>query len=170
MFKRQNDVPPTTNQEPSVPASPEQPVLNSLTTTSAPAVTARAVKPTQKPLIGENVRITGDISFDGELIIEGLVKGDVTSNDPNASLVVQKSAAIDGNVKVSTIQHNGTIRGSVESDGLLTVSNSGAVVGPVKYNQLVLEMGAVVNGSLEQVFSEAAPFDADNRSGRSGEM
>lgn len=167
MFKRQNDVPAAPSQEPSVPVTPEQLPYNAVTTTPTPAT--RVVKPTQKPLIGENVRINGDISFDGELIIEGLVKGDVTSNDPNANLVVQQSASIDGNVKVSTIQHNGTIRGSVESDGLLTVSNSGTVVGPVKYNQLVLEMGAVVNGSLEQVFSEAAPFDSAARTGRANE-
>lgn len=140
--------------------------------TSAPAPTARMVQPAQKPLIGANVQIDGNVSFSGDLIIEGVVNGDVTSADQSAHLVVQPGASIEGNVKVSNVQHNGAIRGSVDSNGLLTISSSGSVVGPVKYNRLVLEMGAVVNGSLEQVHVDApqatmqsAPVFVDGRAG-----
>lgn len=143
------------------------------TVSSTPTPTSRVVHPVQKPLIGANVRINGDVSFDGDLIIEGVVKGDVTSTDQNAHLVVQPGASIDGNVKIANVQHNGTIRGSVESNGLLTISTTGSVVGPVKYNRLVLEMGAVVNGSLEQVHVDApqmvAQPEAQYVDGRAGD-
>jgi cytoskeletal protein CcmA (bactofilin family) len=111
------------------------------------------------PAIGKHVRINGDIDFEGELRIEGLINGNISSSDPNAHLIVEKGAEIDGDVNASTVELRGIIRGSVESNGLLTVNTSGRIDGSVKYNQLTLERGGVINGSLESVFGEAAPFD-----------
>lgn len=148
MFERKktDSTQPTLN-EPTVPTE------NTANTNHAPNT---PVHSSQKPLIGKNVLINGDVTFHGDLILEGVVKGDVISADENAHLVIQNGASINGDVKVAHIQHNGSILGSVESSGLLTVSTTGTVVGPVKYNQLILEMGAVVNGTLEQIHVDVA--------------
>lgn len=116
------------------------------------------MKTTATSAIGKHVRINGDVNFEGDLRIEGLIAGDVFSEDPNAHVVIEKGAEIDGNVNASTIELRGTIRGSVESNGLLTVSGSGRIDGAVRYSQLTLERGGVVNGSLESVFGEVAPL------------
>jgi cytoskeletal protein CcmA (bactofilin family) len=104
--------------------------------------------------------IKGNIEFEGELLIQGKVQGDISSSpDSKGTLVIEEKAEVEGNVNVPVIKVGGVLRGDVASTELLHITSSGSIEGPVRYNNLQLESGSSVAGSLSPEF-KAKPRSA----------
>ena len=104
--------------------------------------------------------IKGNIEFEGELLIQGKVQGDISSSpDSKGTLGIEEKAEVEGNVNVPVIKVGGVLRGDVASTELLFFLSSGSIEGPVRYNNLQLESGSSVAGSLSPEFN-AKPCSA----------
>lgn len=114
---------------------------------------------TVETLIGDKTTFTGDIEFKGGLLrIEGVVKGSITASDEtDGVLVLAESGRIEGNVHVPNVVVNGTVTGNIFSGKRIELEGKARVVGDIKYNNIEMGLGAVVNGSLVR---EAAPAPA----------
>jgi cytoskeletal protein CcmA (bactofilin family) len=100
-------------------------------------------------LIPAGTVIRGDIVFGGGLRIDGKVEGSIsTTNGDAGTLVVSEQAEVDGEVKVSHVVVNGTIRGPVVADDYLELQAKARDVGDVTYRKLEMHLGAVVQGRL----------------------
>ena len=117
---------------------------------------APSYQPTQRTVsgvIGPRMVIKGNIEFEGELLIQGKVQGDISSSpDSKGTLVIEEKAEVEGNVNVPVIKVGGVLRGDVASTELLHITSSGSIEGPVRYNNLQLESGSSVAGSLSPEF------------------
>lgn len=100
-------------------------------------------------LIGAGTVVQGDVAFRGGLRIDGEVQGNVTGIDGEpCTLVVSEAARILGEIRVSHVVINGTVRGPVCALELLELQAKARVEGDVTYRTLEMQVGAVVQGRL----------------------
>jgi len=100
-------------------------------------------------LITVDTKISGDVSFSGVLFVDGHIKGDITAQDGNHSLLtVGAQGHIEGEVKVPQVVVYGYIKGDVHSSEHLNLQKESRIEGDVFYNLLEMSMGASVNGQL----------------------
>lgn len=92
-------------------------------------------------LITEDMRIDGNLSGDGELHIDGLVRGDLTV----ARLTVGESGRIEGSVVAETFDCRGRITGSITAKAVHLYATA-HVDGDVTHDQLSIEAGAFIQG------------------------
>lgn len=107
-------------------------------------------------VIGPHMVISGDIQFQGELLIQGTVTGNISSqNDEKSILRIDEKASVTGDVDVPVVKVAGVLRGNVSASELLHLQPSGHIEGPVKYNNIQLESGGTLSGSLSPEFKNA---------------
>ena len=99
-------------------------------------------------LISSETTITGDISFTGQLDIEGTVNGSVQGASGDAVLRVVSGGRVAGEIKVPHATVNGKVEGDVHSSERLVLSEQAVIDGDVYYNLIEMAAGAKVNGGL----------------------
>ena len=99
-------------------------------------------------LISSETTITGDITFTGQLDIEGTVIGSVQSASGDAVLRVVSGGRVAGEIKVPHATVNGKVEGDVHSSERLVLSEQAVIDGDVYYNLIEMAAGAKVNGGL----------------------
>ena len=94
----------------------------------------------------------GFINANGELIIEGKVKGNIYAEDDSAALIrVAEKGSVEGEVCVPSIVVNGLVQGDVRSAKHIELAAKAVVVGNVYYNLIEMVMGSEVNGNLMHI-------------------
>lgn len=96
-------------------------------------------------LIGEGVKIVGDICDCQQIEIYGTVEGDLEVEE----LIVHENGLHKGNVKTDRAQVYGSIDGEVVVKHLLDVKAKGSVAGKTQYGDIAIEVGGRVVGTLE---------------------
>ena len=99
-------------------------------------------------LISSETTITGDITFTGQLDIEGTVNGSVQAASGDAVLRVVSGGRVAGEIKVPHATVNGKVEGDVHSSERLGLSEQAVIDGDVYYNLIEMAAGAKVNGGL----------------------
>ena len=103
-------------------------------------------------LISRTTEIIGDIHFNGELIIEGRVKGNIYADDDSRALIrIAERGAVEGEICVPSAVVNGLVQGDVRSSNHLELAAKAVVVGNVYYNLIEMVMGSEVNGNLMHI-------------------
>jgi cytoskeletal protein CcmA (bactofilin family) len=101
---------------------------------------------TSSNTIGKGTAITGDIETYGNIRIDGRVKGNITTK---SKLVLGDSSFVDGNVLAQNAEIEGEVTGRVEVTELLVLKPSAKISGDIITNKMIVEAGAVFNGSCE---------------------
>ncbi len=102
-------------------------------------------------LIGMTADLKGNIVFSGGLRIDGKVKGNITAEDgENSVLILGEHAEIRGNITVPHIISNGKIRGHVHCSARIELESQAEIHGDVHYKILGIEHGAAIRGNLVQ--------------------
>jgi len=100
-------------------------------------------------LIGAGTSIEGNVVFSGGLRVDGLVRGNIVSEDGKpGTLVISEQARIEGEIRVPHIVINGAVAGPVHSSEYVELQAKANVTGDVHYNTLEMQLGAVVEGRL----------------------
>ena len=105
--------------------------------------------PKVSTVVGHGTEITGDISFNGGLHLDGKIVGNVSGSEGETSTVtVSEQGVIEGDVRVDSLILNGTIIGDVYANERVELASEARVTGTVYYRLLEMAMGAEVNGQL----------------------
>jgi len=100
-------------------------------------------------LIGRNTSLQGDIIFSGGLHVDGVIKGNVIAEEGSTSVLrVSEHGRIEGEVRVPTINLDGTVNGDVYASQGIELASHARVNGNVFYELIEMAMGAEVNGNL----------------------
>ena len=100
-------------------------------------------------LFETDIEIVGDVSFSGELYLQGRVNGNlVAPNDSNASLFLQDSSEVIGEIRVPLLVISGKVSGDIFSTRRISLKAGAEVVGNIHYAEIHVEQGASINGSL----------------------
>jgi cytoskeletal protein CcmA (bactofilin family) len=94
-------------------------------------------------VIGEGTRISGDISSNGDLRIDGTVEGNLLTS---GKCVLGITGVIKGNIDAKNADISGQVRGDITIQNLLLVKSSGKVHGDIKTSKIVVENGGEFNG------------------------
>ncbi len=108
-------------------------------------------------LIGAGTTVHGDLLFTGGLRVDGTIHGSVATVDHQpGTLVVSEQARVEGEVRVSHVVINGTVKGPVVANDYLELQAKARVHGDVQYRSLEMHVGAVVEGKLAHAEQETA--------------
>lgn len=134
---------------------------------NAPASNSNAGQNDQKirsarvdTLIGKGTTIDGDLRFSGGLHVEGVIKGNLSAEGDDATLILAEHGHIQGEVRVPSMVLNGMIDGDVFASGKVELFEKAKICGDVYYNLLEMAVGAEVNGKLVRQRPEAATYSA----------
>ncbi|MBC53293.1 MAG: cell shape determination protein CcmA [Gammaproteobacteria bacterium] len=117
---------------------------------------ARKSKVMAHTLISAATELKGDLNFDGELIVEGRVTGDISApEDSNAVLRVAEQGMVEGDINVPHVVINGVVKGDIHAGNHIELAAKASITGDVHYHLIEMVMGARVNGSL--LFSGEQP-------------
>ncbi len=115
-------------------------------------------------LISKDAEIVGDISFSGNLDIEGHVTGNIVAVSGKDALVrVIDKGCVQGEIRAPSVMINGRVEGSVHASKHLELAAKASVAGDVYYTLVEMAVGAEVNGSMTHV-------DASDAKIKSGEQ
>ena len=97
-------------------------------------------------LIGETMRIKGEISSRDELRVDGEVEGKVESQ---SRLTVNANGKVDATIKAAEVVIGGTVKGNVEATQRIVLKKGANLVGDVKTAGIVIEDGAYFRGGID---------------------
>ena len=98
-------------------------------------------------IIGPSLFISGEITSDEDLTIEGSVRGHVIVR--NATLSIGPHARMDGNVRGPRVIIAGCLRGGVSAGERIELRASAVVDGSLSANRVVIADGAQFNGGID---------------------
>jgi cytoskeletal protein CcmA (bactofilin family) len=105
-------------------------------------------KPKIETWIGGNVNIVGNVSFTGACSVDGSIEGNLSSDDPDSTLILGENGVIIGNAYAANIYANGRIDGNVVASKKVELHPKARINGDLHYNLLEMAVGAGVNGKL----------------------
>jgi cytoskeletal protein CcmA (bactofilin family) len=89
--------------------------------------------------------ITGDIVSDGDVRVDGTIKGNIKLG---GKLVVGEHGSVEGEVECKNAAIAGKVEGTLKVSQTLSVSASGKISGQVHTEKLSVEPGAEFNGTV----------------------
>ena len=99
--------------------------------------------------VGNGTTLTGEANFKGMLRVDGHLSGRVSSAD--GTLIVSTNGQVDANVEVAVAQIYGTINGDVTASKRIEMGRVSRVTGNIQAPALVIENGAIFEGSCRMV-------------------
>jgi cytoskeletal protein CcmA (bactofilin family) len=96
--------------------------------------------------VGDVLKFTGEVTFKSTLRIDGNFCGQVKSE--GGTLIVSSGAQITkATIDVGVAKINGTVEGDINASDEVTLGHSSNVTGNILTRALMVEKGAVFNGS-----------------------
>jgi cytoskeletal protein CcmA (bactofilin family) len=116
---------------------------------------ARDIKDgTLSGFVGNGTVLTGEATFRGMLRVDGHVTGRVTSED--GTLIVGTGGQVDADIEVAVATVNGTVNGDIIAAQRLELGRAARVNGNIQTPQLIIEQGAIFEGSCRMMQLKAA--------------
>ena len=112
---------------------------------------------TEEPVatvIAEEVHIKGSLRFETSLMIKGSLEGEITSE---GLLVVGPTAKINATIVTKRLVSHGEIRGDVTAGEEVVLKGTAVQTGRIMTPSLIMEGGALFNGSCVMKRGEQAP-------------
>ena len=97
-------------------------------------------------VIGKGTVLEGNIETAGNIRIEGKIIGNLKSK---SKVALGNSSMVDGNVSAQNADVEGTVKGKVEIGDMLVLKSTATVHGDISTGKLVVEPGAVFNGTCK---------------------
>lgn len=95
-------------------------------------------------LIGNGTSITGDINSNGDVRIDGMLKGNITTS---GKLVVGPTGKIEGNVNCQNADVSGEIHGKLTIAEMLSLKASAKILGDIITGKISIEPNATFTGT-----------------------
>jgi cytoskeletal protein CcmA (bactofilin family) len=99
--------------------------------------------------VGTGTALTGEVSFRGMLRVDGHLTGRVTSED--GTLIIGTGGQVDAEIEVVIAVINGTVNGDITARQRLEMGRAARVNGNVQTPALVVEQGAIFEGSCRMI-------------------
>ena len=105
--------------------------------------------------ISQGLKGRGELSFRGKLRFSGEWLGQISSDDPEAWLLVRSGATVRGTIRVSNVVIEGTLEDASIESSFVHVTSGAKVFGRIQADKIVCDSGALVQGRV--VAAKALP-------------
>lgn len=107
-------------------------------------------------LINEGCKISGEVSGDGDFIVNGEVAGDC---DINGTVTLARNGFWQGSLQASNVVVAGQIEGDITASGKVEITDTARISGTVTAEAIAVAEGAVVEGAMKTTgYSEPLEF------------
>ena len=107
----------------------------------------RPAKGSSKVIIGNGVKIKGEISEADEVQIDG--QADITVETTN--LLVGGTGDLKGTITSNNLDVWGKLEGKVTVNDTLTIQEQGSVSGNIEYQELQIKLGGKIKGDVKSL-------------------
>ena len=116
---------------------------------------ARDIKEgTLSGFVGGGTVVTGEANFKAMMRVDGHLSGRVSSS--SGTLIVGNNGKVDANIEVAVAVIHGTINGDIIATQRLELGRSAKVHGNIQTPSLIIEQGAIFEGSCKMLQMTAA--------------
>lgn len=106
---------------------------------------ASSLPKTVETIIGPSVKVEGNFKGEGDLIIEGILIGDLQTKN---NLKIGQNSVIDANIRANNAFISGRVRGNITVNGKLEITGTAIILGDIKAQMISIESGALIKGKL----------------------
>lgn len=114
--------------------------------------------PASASMIGAGTTLKGDITSNGDLRIDGTLKGNIIGS---AKVIIGANGTVEGDISGQQADIMGKVSGSIRVKDLLQLKNGSLVNGNISAGKLQVEPSAVFNGQCHM----SANGNAESKSG-----
>lgn len=108
----------------------------------------------RKLVVGRDISLAGEIKSCELLIVEGLVEADLKGCQ---LLQISETGVFKGSAEVSQAEINGRFEGDLIITERLLLRATGSIVGSLRYNEMEIERGGRISGSVEDAAQASGP-------------
>ncbi len=94
-------------------------------------------------MFGQGTQLTGDVNSDGDIRVDGTVKGVLQSK---AKIVIGVTGVVEGDLICQNATIDGKVNGNIMASELVILTKSAFVNGDIQLKKLVVEEGARFSG------------------------
>ncbi len=94
-------------------------------------------------MFGQGTQLTGDVNSDGDIRVDGAVKGVLQSK---AKIVIGVTGVVEGDLICQNATIDGKVNGNIMASELVILTKSAFVTGDIQLKKLVVEEGARFSG------------------------
>ncbi|NBI28448.1 bactofilin family protein [Chengkuizengella marina] len=94
-------------------------------------------------VIGKETTFEGELKTKASLRIEGQFSGDIQCA---GDLAIGVDANVQSNINAKNVINAGIIRGTINTSGLLSITNTGKVFGDISVGSIKVEEGGIFSG------------------------
>ena len=100
-----------------------------------------------KTIIGENISIEGNIRGDGDLVIEGSVKGSIELERHH--LRIDSKGRVEGEIKAGDVTVSGRVVGNITALNKVSLTKEANFTGEIKSKRISVEDGAYLKATIQ---------------------
>jgi len=97
-------------------------------------------------LIGTGTTIDGNINSNGDIRIDGTLKGNLSTK---GKVIVGDTGKISGEVNCKNFEVEGSVDGKVNVSDLLSLRSRSKILGDINTSKLAIEPGAIFTGKCD---------------------
>ena len=98
--------------------------------------------------IGVGTSIDGNINSDGDIRVDGKIKGNVSTT---GRLVIGQTGEVIGDLKCQNGNIEGNVKGNIQVFEVLKLTKTASVDGMVKTQKIVVEEGAILEAKVTMI-------------------
>lgn len=96
-------------------------------------------------IIGPSVKVEGDFKGEGDLVIEGMLIGNLQTKN---NLKIGQNAVVEAEVRANNAFISGKVKGNISVKGKIEITATAVILGDIKAQIISIESGALVQGKL----------------------
>ena len=106
-------------------------------------------------IIGPTLRVEGNLIIQKGVRIDGIVDGNILQQDGQDSVVaISEKASVTGDVKANSVILSGYLKGNIFAKTRVELLKTARIDGNISYSSIGMEVGAIINGTLNQFDNE----------------
>ena len=110
--------------------------------------------------LGKGSRVTGKLTFEGAVRIEGQVEGEITAQD---ALTIGESAIVNAQITGTSVVVHGKVTGDIMARKRLEIRAPGKVFGNISTPSLIIHEGVIFEGQCTMAGTEANRAEKDRK-------
>lgn len=118
-------------------------------------------------IIGPSVKVEGDFRGEGDLIIEGILVGNLQTKN---NLKIGENAVVEANIKAQNAFISGKVKGNLVIKGKLEITASAIILGDIKTQLISIESGAIIQGNISMPLGEGVKEESRKNKEKTQEM
>ena len=106
---------------------------------------------TIETIIGPSVKLEGDFKGEGDLVVEGILVGNLRTKN---NLKIGQNAIVEAEVRANNAFISGKVKGNITIKGKIEIASTAVILGDIKTQIMSVESGALIQGKITMPVGE----------------